>query len=55
MLHAEFHELANELTLRLEGTFVGAFAEDVRSLVAQCRISSNLVIDIIDNELSRCR
>lgn len=46
MLRIEFHEIANELTLRLEGPFVGTFAEEVKSLVARCRIPTRLVLDL---------
>jgi hypothetical protein len=46
MLRVEFHERANELTFRLEGPFVGTFAEEVKSLVARCGISARLVLDL---------
>ncbi len=48
MLRAEFSETANTLTLHLEGRFVGAFAEDVRSLMTRCTIPTGLVIDLTE-------
>jgi hypothetical protein len=48
MVRAEFSVAANTLTLRLDGRFVGEFAENVRSLVARCKVPSRLVIDLTD-------
>jgi len=46
MVRAEFSVATNTLTLRLEGRFVGEYAENVRSLVARCKVPSKLVIDL---------
>jgi hypothetical protein len=46
MLRVEFHNAADTLTIRVEGRFVGAFAEEARTLVARCKIPRELVVDL---------
>lgn len=46
MLKVEFHEEGKVLTLRMEGRFVGQFAEDARELVARCKIPAELMVDL---------
>jgi hypothetical protein len=48
MVRAELDVTASTLTLRLEGRFVGEYAENVRSLLTRCTIPSGLVIDMTD-------
>lgn len=43
MLRVEFQDAANTLTIRIEGRFVGTFAEEVRILMARCNIPRKLV------------
>jgi anti-anti-sigma regulatory factor len=46
MLRIEFQEVANATTIRMEGRFVGRFAEDAQELVARCKIPSNVVVNL---------
>jgi hypothetical protein len=46
MLRVEFQDVGNTLTMRLEGRFVGPFAEDTRDLVTRCKIPPRLVVDL---------
>ena len=46
MLRMEFHQLENSATLRLEGRFVGAWAEQARSLVTKAPLPRRLVVDL---------
>ena len=46
MLRMEFHELANSVTMRMEGRFVGDFAEHARMLIARSKVPSSLVVDL---------
>lgn len=46
MLRVEFQNAANTLTTRIEGRFVGTFAEEVRMLMARCNIPQTLVVDV---------
>lgn len=45
MLRVELHESAGTTTLRMEGRFVGEFAENARELLAR-QIPTRLVIDL---------
>ena len=42
MLRVEYHDLGNTVTMRLEGRFVGEFAQDARDLVTRDRKSTRL-------------
>ena len=46
MLRVEFQDVDNTLTMRLEGRFVGPFAEDTRDLVTRCKIPLRLVVNL---------
>jgi predicted pyridoxine 5'-phosphate oxidase superfamily flavin-nucleotide-binding protein len=46
MLRVELPNAANTLTIRIEGRFVGTFAEEVRMLMARCKIPWKLVVDV---------
>jgi len=48
MLRVEFHENDNYVTMKIEGRFVGRFAEDVRDLVSRRNAPGDLVIDLSD-------
>jgi hypothetical protein len=48
MLRAEFHQLANAMTLGLEGRFVGEWAEQVKSLVTKRSLPPKLIIDLTE-------
>jgi hypothetical protein len=46
MLRVEFQDVGSTVTMRLEGRFVGAFAEDTRDLVTRCKIPPRLVVNL---------
>lgn len=46
MLRAELHDASNSIWLRVEGRFVGAFAEEARTLVVRCKLPWKLVVDL---------
>jgi hypothetical protein len=46
MLRVVFQEVGNIRTMRLEGRFVGPFAEDARDLVTRCKIPLRLVVNL---------
>lgn len=46
MLRIEFQDVANATTIRMEGRFVGRFAEDARELVTRCKIPSKVVVNL---------
>ena len=46
MLRVEYHDLGNTVTMRLEGRFVGKFAQDARDLVTRCKIPLRLVVNL---------
>jgi hypothetical protein len=46
MLRAECRDVGNTLTIRLEGRFVGPFAEDTRNLVTRSKVSQRLVVNL---------
>jgi hypothetical protein len=48
MLRVEFQNAANTITMRIEGRLVGAFAEEIRTLVARCKIPRELLVDVSD-------
>lgn len=50
MVRVQFHEKDNTTTMRIEGRFVGHFAEDARSLIASKGIPGKLIVDL--SELS---
>lgn len=46
MLRVEVHDASNTTWLRVEGRFVGAFAEDTKVMVVRCKLPSHLVVDL---------
>ncbi len=46
MLRVEFQDVAKAIVIRMEGRFVGRFAEDVRDLVVRCRIPSTILVNL---------
>ena len=48
MLRAEFHDIANGLTLKLEGRLVGEWAQQVKSLVAKEALPKSLLVDLTE-------
>jgi hypothetical protein len=46
MLRVEFQDVGNTVTMRLEGRFVGAFADDTRDLVTRCKIPLRLIVNL---------
>jgi hypothetical protein len=46
MLRVELHDASNSIWLRVEGRFVGAFAEEARTLVLRCKLPWKLVVDL---------
>jgi len=48
MVRVEFHDQNNRTTMRIEGRFVGHYAEDVRSVVLSKKVLGRLVVDLSD-------
>ena len=46
MLRIEFHTNNQVVTWRIEGHFVGSFAEHVHSLVSRCSAPQQIVFDL---------
>jgi hypothetical protein len=46
MLRVEVHDASSTTWLRVEGRFVGAFAEDTKAMVVRCKLPSHLVVDL---------
>jgi hypothetical protein len=46
MLRVEFQDVRNTVTMRLEGRFVGPFAQDTRDLVTRCKIPLRLIVNV---------
>jgi hypothetical protein len=46
MLRVEFQDVGETVTMRLEGRFVGAFAQDTRDLVTRCKIPLRMVVNL---------
>ena len=46
MLRIEFQESLNEMTIRMEGRFVGKYANDALSLILRQDLSSKLVVNL---------
>ncbi len=46
MFRMEFDEVATNLIVRIEGRFVGHFAEEARLLIARRKIPPRLVVDL---------
>lgn len=48
MLRIAFHKASGKTTIRIEGRFVGKYAEDARSLIAHSPADSQLIIELSD-------
>jgi hypothetical protein len=46
MLRVEFQDVGRTVTIRLEGRFVGPYAEDTRDQVTRCKIRLRLVVNL---------
>jgi hypothetical protein len=46
MLRVEFYDKSDFVMMRVQGRFVGRFAEDVRDLVARRQVRSRLILDL---------
>jgi hypothetical protein len=46
MLRVEFEDVGDTLTMRLQGRFVGLFANDTRNLVTRTKIPPRLVVNL---------
>jgi hypothetical protein len=46
MLRVEFQDVRNTVTMRLEGRFVGPFAQDTRDLVTRRKIPLRLIVNV---------
>jgi hypothetical protein len=46
MLRVEFQDVGKTVTMRLEGRFVGPFAEDTWELMMCCKIRLRLVVNL---------
>ena len=46
MLRVEIHDAVNTLLMRVEGRFVGAFAQDARTVMARLKIPFRLAVDL---------
>jgi hypothetical protein len=46
MLRVEFQDVGETVTMRLEGRFVGPFAEDTRGLLTRCKVPVRLIVNL---------
>ena len=46
MMRIDLHESTNTMTMRIQGRFVGKFAEDAKGLIAHCKKLPKLVVDL---------
>jgi hypothetical protein len=46
MLRVEFQDVGETVTMRLEGRFVGPFAEDTRDLLTRCEVPLRFVVNL---------
>lgn len=46
MLRIEFKELSNSTSMRVEGRFVGKYAEDARRVLIESKLLPNLLVDL---------
>jgi hypothetical protein len=46
MLRVEFQDVGETVTMRLEGRFVGPFAEDTRDLLTRCKVPLRLIVNL---------
>jgi hypothetical protein len=48
MLRVEMHDAANAIVMKLEGRFIGDYAEYTRTLVTRCRTELRLIVDLTE-------
>jgi len=48
MLRVEMHDAANAIVMKLEGRFIGDYAEYTRTLVTRCKTDMRLVVDLTE-------
>ncbi len=48
MFRVEMHDATNSIVMRLQGRFIGEYAEYARSLVAHCNGDMKLVVDLTE-------
>ena len=48
MLRVEMHDAENALVMKLEGRFVGEYAEYAQSLATRCKTDLKLVVDLTE-------
>lgn len=46
MLRVEMHDAANAIVMKLEGRFIGDYAEYTRTLVTRCKTELRLIVDL---------
>ena len=54
MLRVEFEDVGDTLTMRLQGRFVGPFAEDTRDLVTRFKDSFATCGEFVGGDIRRC-
>jgi hypothetical protein len=48
MLRVEMHDAVNAIVIKLEGRFIGDYAEYTRTLVTRCKTEMRLVVDLTE-------
>lgn len=48
MLRVEMHDAVNALVMKLEGRFIGDYAEYTRALVTRCKTELRLIVDLTE-------
>src|SRR5690242_14560302 len=48
MLRVEMHDAVNAIVMKLEGRFIGDYAEYTRTLVTRCKTEMRLVVDLTE-------
>ena len=48
MLRVEMHDAVNAIVMKLEGRFIGDYAEYARTLVTRCKTEMRLVVDLTE-------
>jgi hypothetical protein len=48
MLRVEMHDAANAIVMKLEGRFIGDYAEYTRTLLTRCETDMRLIVDLTE-------
>ena len=48
MLRVEIHDAAHALVMKLEGRFIGEYAEYTRALMTRCRTELRLIVELTE-------